>query len=419
MTAPAEQRPEMHPAPAPARGFYAPGFESVARCFAEHLATGQEIGAGFSAYHRGDLAVDLWGGLADRHAQTPWEHDTRVVVFSVTKGLVAMAMHLLADRGKLAWDAPVASYWPGFAGGGKDTITVEQLFNHRGGLPYLDTRLTLEDCTDSSRAGAVLEAMERQEPAWRPGSDQGYHALTYGMYGRELFERITGESLGAFLTRELFEPLGSDARLGTPPELDAKTAKLYAPANATRALRMITRVALAPHSTESSIVRDVLRRDSVSRRAFDNPAAGRRGVLAYDDVAVRRSELAWASATSSADGLARAYLPFAGRGTHRGRRYFRTETLAPIEERRSWSLHDRVLHKPLGWSRGFLKEQRHLFSPNPGSFGHAGMGGALGWCDPTADLALGYVMNAMDWRVRSPRIIALCRALYRSLDGLR
>ena len=80
----------------------------------------------------------------------------------------------------------------------------------------------------------------------------------------------------------------------------------------------------------------------------------------------------------------------------------------------SWSNRDRVLQKPLGWSRGFLKEQRHLFSPNAESFGHAGMGGALGWCDPVEGLTFGYVMNHMDWRVRSPRCLALCRALYQS-----
>ena len=53
-----------------------------------------------------------------------------------------------------------------------------------------------------------------------------------------------------------------------------------------------------------------------------------------------------------------------------------------------------------------------MFSPNPESFGHSGIGGTLGWCDPKAQLAIGYVMNRSDWRVRSPRALALCKALY-------
>jgi CubicO group peptidase (beta-lactamase class C family) len=112
--------------------------------------------------------------------------------------------------------------------------------------------------------------------------------------------------------------------------------------------------------------------------------------------------------------LARVYLPFASGGEHAGRRYVRGVTLEPVYKRQGWSWHDRVLQKPLGWSHGFLKEERHLFSPNPESFGHAGMGGALGWADPVEQMTFGYVMNRMDWRVRSQRCVALCRALYES-----
>ncbi len=109
--------------------------------------------------------------------------------------------------------------------------------------------------------------------------------------------------------------------------------------------------------------------------------------------------------------MARAYLPFAANGDYPDRP-LRAEALAPACKRQSWSNCDEVLHKPVGWSQGFLKEQRHRFSPTAQSYGHAGMGGALGWCDPAANVALGYSMNKMDWRVRSPRALALCRTLY-------
>jgi CubicO group peptidase (beta-lactamase class C family) len=110
--------------------------------------------------------------------------------------------------------------------------------------------------------------------------------------------------------------------------------------------------------------------------------------------------------------VARAYLPFASGGAHGGRRYLRAETLFGAHARQGWSEHDEVLQKPVGWSHGFLKEERHMFSPTPESFGHAGMGGALGWADPVHELAIGYVMNRMDFRIRSPRALALCRTLY-------
>lgn len=399
-------------APAPARGGYAEGYAPLARVFAEQLASGMEIGAGLAIYRRGRLVVDLWGGLADTTSRRPWERDTRIVVFSVTKGFMAMALHLLADRGQLDWDAPVATYWPGFAKAGKGEITVRVLTNHEAGLPYLDVPLTLAQCADPAEAPRITSALEAQALAWTPGEAQGYHALTFGLYARELFERIAGEPVGPFLRRELFEPLGSDVHLGTPASEDAHIATLYPPRTRNRMARMIGAALLQPRSTEARVLGRALGRGSIPRRAFMNPKPGRGGILEYNQPPVRRSALAWASATASADGVARAYLPFAGGGAHGGARYLREETITPVFARQGWAERDLVLQKSLGWSEGFLKEERHLFSPNPESFGHAGLGGTLGWADPVEGVALGYVMNRMDWRVRSPRALALCHALY-------
>ncbi len=399
-------------APYPAKGSYADGYGPVARQFAAHLERGEEVGGAVSVYHRGDRVVDLHGGVADVASHRRWEHDSRIVLFSVTKGFMAMAMTMLADRGQLDWDAPVSEYWPAFSQAGKQAITVRTLLNHRAGLPFLSTKLSLDDCIDASRADRVLGALEAQRPRWEPGETQAYHAITYGLYTRELFERIAEESPGAFLLRELFGPLGCDVRLGTPASEDAKQATLYSPSVPGRLARLVGVSVLAPTSPEANIARDLLRRDSVARRAFANPTVGKHGVTMYNQTKVLRAELAWASATASAEGVARAYLPFANGGKHDGRTYLQPATLAPLYGRQTWSERDEVLMKPLGWSQGFLKEQRHLFCPNPESFGHAGMGGALGWADPVANITFGYVMNRMDWRVRSPRVLGLCRALY-------
>ena len=402
----------MHDAPHPARGTYADGFEPVARLFADQLARGDEIGAGFAVYRRGECVVDLYGGLADVETRRPWEGDTRIVVFSVTKGFAAMAMHLLAERGKLAWDAPVAEYWPGFGRGKKRHVTVRTLLNHRAGLAALDRPVTMADCVEEDRWHVVRDALEVQEPRWEPGEGQGYHAITWGMYARELFARIADESMGTFLRRELFEPLGSDVHLGTPASEDGLIATLYPPRNRDRIGWMIRAIVTAPGSTEARVGRAVLEPSSLPRAAFGNPRLGRRGLLVYNEPPARRAELPWGGATASARGIARAYLPFATSGEHDGRRYVRERVLAPVYARQGWSERDRVLQKALGWSQGFLKEDRGVFGPTPEAFGHAGLGGALGWCDPVHNLAIGYAMNKLDWRVRSPRAMALCDALY-------
>ena len=367
----ADERPSL-PAPSPARGFYAPGFETLAERFAEQLEI--EHGAAVTVFHRGRLVVDLVGGMANVERAEPWRHDTRVVLFSVSKGFAAMALHLLVDRGQLAWDARVADVWPGFSAGGKGSITVGALLSHAAGLPYLDTAVSLEDCTDPGRADVLRAAIERQAPAWAAGTDQGYHSVTFGMYAGELFRQASGEGVGTFARRELFEPLGSDVMLGTPASEDHRMATLYGPPAPLRVAKMLHSTLLQPMSNEARMLRAIVARDSMTRRAFAHP--------------------------------------FAQGGAHDGRRYLGEATLAPAYGRVSWSKRDRVLHKPLGWSHGFLKEERHVFSPTPQSFGHAGLGGALGWCDPVHELTFGYVMNRMDWRVRSPRALGLCHALY-------
>lgn len=405
-------------APFPALGTFEPGFEPVASVFASQLAAGEQVGAGFTVYHRGRCVVDLWGGITDRERKGQWQKDTRVVLFSVTKGLASMALALLADRGRFEWDAPVATYWPGFARGDKAEVTLRQLFNHRAGLPVLDEPFTLEECCDPKAYPRLVDAMERQRPAWKPGEGQGYHGITWGMYAREVFERIAKEPMGVFLARELFGPLGADVSLGTPASFDERMATLYAPTPRER-LRGLGISAYGrvfggndTPGTETRIARSLLARDSLARRAFTNPSSGPRGIEAYGDPSVYRSELPWASATGSAHGVARAYLPFALGGEVAGRRYLQGKSITPIHERQGWSERDAVLQKPLGWSQGFLKEEPQVFSPTRESFGHAGIGGALGWCDPIHQLSIGYAMNRLDWRVRSARTLALCRALY-------
>jgi CubicO group peptidase (beta-lactamase class C family) len=402
------------PAPAPAHGFYAEGFEPVARTFAMHLARGEELGAAFAAYHQGEAVVDLWGGVADPETGLPWRQETSCLVFSVTKGLTAMAMHLLADQGKLDWDAPVAAVWPGFAAAGKERISLRTLMNHRAGVAALDETVRFEDCLRGEGRGRLREALERQRPRWEPGQLQGYHAVTFGMYAREVIERVAGESAGTLLRRELFEPLSAEVWVGTPAGEQGRLATLVPPSVPGRVGRMLWE-ALRGGSPEARLARATLRPGSLALRAFTNPPPGPEGPARYQHADAVGSELLWASATATARGLARAYLPFALGGVVEGRRFFRADSLGPLQERQGFSERDEILQKPLGWSQGFLKEEAGIFSPNPRSFGHAGMGGALGWCDPERGLSWGYVMNRMDWRIRSPRALALCRALHASL----
>src|ERR1700759_1562489 len=105
-------------------GYTAAGFEGVREQFEQNFEAGLEVGAAFTAYHRGEKVVDLWGGVADEAAGRPWAEDTLQLVYSSTKGATAVCANRLAEQGELDIEAPVAKYWPEFADGGKETMPV-------------------------------------------------------------------------------------------------------------------------------------------------------------------------------------------------------------------------------------------------------------------------------------------------------
>ena len=383
-------------------GFAAGRFERVREAFADNFRRG-EIGASLCVWHRGEVVVDLWGGLRDRRDNRLWERDTLTCVFSSTKGVVALALLMLAERGELDYDAPVARYWPELR---QADLTVRTLLNHRAGLIHVAEPLTLDMIErEPERVAAILAT---QAPVWSPGDDQGYHGVSYGLYAGELFRRIAGESIGRFIAREIAGPLGADFHLGLPEDLEPHVATNYPASTSERVFVMIPKL-LFHRGIEGRVYRKAAFGGDTGR-AFANPReVGPLGIANFNSSRVRRLELPWGNGIGNARGLCRIYAAIiAGE-------LVRREAIEALAPRQSWAERDRVLCKPVGWSQGFLKEETRLFSPNPESFGHAGAGGSFGWCDPGRELAIGYAMNKMDHRVRSPRAVRLCHAIYACL----
>jgi CubicO group peptidase (beta-lactamase class C family) len=389
-------------------GSVKPGFESVEAAFRENFERRGEVGASACAWFEGEKVVDLWGGLADRESSRPWDEDTLAITFSATKGLVALCLLMLADRGKLDYDRPVAEYWPEFGVHGKQAISVRDLLNHRAGLAVVDEPLSLEDWCRADRVGPVLA---KQRPTWQPGSDQGYGAISAGAYAAELFRRVAGCSVGRFFAEEVARPLAADAYIGLPAELEPRVATNYPAKFGLRQIHLIPEL-ITGRTVEGRILRAMLDKRSFTRRAFGNPRMGRGGLQRFNDPSVHALEVPWAGGIANARGLAEIYSALAHGGTHREVSLCSAESIDALRERQSWSERDRVMQKPLGFSQGFLKDALHVFAPNGDAFGHPGMGGALGLADPSRKLAFAYVMNQMDIRVRSPRCLALCHALY-------
>ncbi|NUP16408.1 MAG: beta-lactamase family protein [Streptomyces sp.] len=375
-----------------------PRFAAVRTAFETNFRERGELGAAVTVTLDGRTVVDLWGGWADAARGRPWERDTLVNVWSTSKGPTALCAHLLADRGLLDLDAPVAVYWPEFAAAGKEQILVRHLLSHRAGLSGLREPHSLQQLCDWELTTQRLAAME---PWWAPGTQSGYHALTYGFLVGEVVRRVSGMLPGAFLEREVTGPLGIDFAIGLPEKDSGRAAELvHAPAAA---------------SSEQAAVFDQLAPAALA--ALANPLVG---AAQANSPEWRAAEIPAANGHGTARAVAALYGIFAGRGSYDGHRVLSSEAAERVREGQG-SCRDLVLGAGFDGETEvglglWLSGPNGSYGPNPRAFGHDGFGGSCGLADPEAGVSLGYVMNRMGPHIANdPRKMALVDALYSAL----
>jgi CubicO group peptidase (beta-lactamase class C family) len=262
--------------------------------FIRNFSDRHEVGAGCTVYVDGRPVVDLWGGVADRRTGRLFEHDSATVIFSCTKGVMAVCAYLLVQEGRLDLDLPIAHYWPEFAQAGKERITVRHALSHRAGLAYLDTDLTLDDVVAWD---PVIRAIEIQAPHHAPSDGHAYHASTVGWLVGEVVRRITGMSAGTYFRTVLGEPLGLHTWIGLPQEERHRVARMEAPLpdDDSDFAKGFAAFADAPH---------IVRTMSLGK-AFAFPAAA--GEVTFNDPVIQASEIPGAGGISSAASLAKLY----------------------------------------------------------------------------------------------------------------
>ena len=355
-------------------GHCEPHFTAVREQFFANFTKRGDVGAAVCVYLDGVRVVDCWGGHADAARTRPFGPDTIVSVASTTKGMVALCAHMLAERGKLDLDAPVARYWPEFAAAGKQDIPVRWLLSHRAGLPAIRRALPAGALFDWT---AMTAALAETAPWWTPGERHGYHAITYGHLVGEVIRRVDGRSVGAFLRDEVTGPLRADFFIGVPEETDGRAAEVLPP----------------PPPGEPTIW-DTLLADpeSVSGRTFLNPP---RPLGLVNTRAWRAAEIPGSNGHTSARGVARAYAALARGGELDGVRLLARATIEGAIAERSRG-RDAVLTLPTRFATGFmLAMPGGIFNCGPGrrTFGHPGHGGSIGFADPDARVGFGYVTN--------------------------
>ena len=364
-------------------GFADEGYGNVVDAFVANFVERHDLGAGCAAYVDGRLVVDLYGGIADRRTGRSWEANTAAVIFSVSKGIVAICAFLLAQQLRLELDAPVARFWPAFGAGGKEAITVRQAMSHRAGVPCLDVNLTKEDVIAWE---PVIRALEAQHPLFPPNAGHFYHAMTYGWLVGEVIRRITGLSPGAFFRRAIGDELELQTWIGLPESARPEVAWMEAPLpdEVSDAAREAARVFATNRCVERSV--------SLGG-AFSFPADG--DFVTFNDPDIQRAEIPGANGIATPKSLARLY---AACVTDVGG--VRMLTNSSIED----ATHVQSTGPQLSgmpddgarWGTGF-----QLSSPpsqpmlGPRSFGHAGAGGQLAFADPDHGVGFAYLSNQM------------------------
>jgi CubicO group peptidase (beta-lactamase class C family) len=348
-----------------------PRFAPIREMFEANLAAGDDHGAALAVTVDGVTVVDIWGGYRDEGRNQPWAADTLVLIMSVTKGLTGLCGNMCIERGLLDPEAPVARYWPEFAAAGKDAVPVRYLFDHRAGLPDLPG-------FDRNAVGdwdAVCAALAAQPPAWEPGTAHAYHSLTYGWLVGELIRRVTGKRPSQFLRDEVCRPLGVEAWIGAPPEIDDRIADVMPDLGPLR----MDRRAEVPASNGFSNARSLA-------RIFGALACG--GEL--DRVHLLDPATIDAATSDAVTGSWYGGEP------------------AP------------VLAK-IRFARGFeLSSDMTYMGPNPRAFGHSGAGGSMAWADPERRVSFAYTPNLFetDIDLLYRRSNELTRRLFECLDDV-
>ncbi|MEU1799849.1 serine hydrolase domain-containing protein [Streptomyces sp. NPDC019937] len=387
-------QPSVPPAPH-IEGHCDPGFTAVRDAFAANFAEREELGAAVTVQVGGRTVVDLWGGWADAGRERVWERDTMVNVWSTTKGVTALCAHLLADRGLLDFDAPVASYWPEFAAAGKAALPVRYLLSHRAGLAGLRQRHTVADLYDWEKTCARLAATE---PWWEPGTRSGYHAMTYGHLVGEVIRRVTGVLPGEFLRQEITGPLGIDFSIGLPEKEAGRAAELVHPPAAT--------------SSEQAAVFAQL--EPVAIAALANPLVG---AAEANTPQWRAAQIPAANGHGTARAIATLYGVYARHGLAGDHRVLSPGAVERAREGQG-ACRDLILGHglPHDMEAGlgvWLSGPNGSYGPNHRAFGHDG---SCGHADPEAQVSLGYVMNRMGPHIADdPRKKALIDAVYTAL----
>jgi CubicO group peptidase (beta-lactamase class C family) len=376
-------------------GTYAPELRAVVGAFIENFKVEDEVGAACSVVLDGRTVVDIWGGWRDRAMRIPWDAPTTVCMMSVAKGITAICFNMLIDRGLVDPNARVTEYWPEYGQAGKEKTLVRHFLDHTAAVPVLTTNPLWPGAMFDREA--MIKALEEQEPLWEIGTKAAYHVHTQGFLLGEIMRRVTGMTVGPFLRKEVSTPLKAEYYIG----------------GMTAAEQAYVAEVMPNMDAKLFAAKDAAEQTSLRALAFkQNPPEP--WAVTLNKPEWRTVEIASGSGHGNARGVARIYGAL-GSGSLDGVTLMskrQLEAMITEQHHQTEALQDRPYHQALGL---LLNTPEAVYmGPNMRSFGHHGIGGSIGFCDPDAALSFSYACNKMHAvGTNGPRAARLIDALYR------
>ena len=364
-------------------GICDPKFSGVVDQFVQNFEARGEVGASCALTLEGKTVVDLWGGKR-APGGAAWERYTISIVFSSTKGGMALCAHMLADRGQLDLDAPIVKYWPEFGQNGKEAALVTMALDHSVGVPHIRQVPKKGAFYDYNH---MVEIIAKEAPFWVPGTRNGYHGITMSWTVGEIVHRAAKKRMGRFFADEIAKPLDLDFWIGLPEAQEHRVAAMLPAAPTPEAMqsRFFQRAMTDFSSPSHLFMRDFM--------AFEpNTREG------------RAAEIGAGNGVTNGRGLAGLYAPLANGGTLNGVRVVGKETLTRMSRVSMATHEDATLVIPSRFALGYMKtmDNRRLSGTDSAScllseaaFGHVGAGGSIGFADPECRMSFGYSMNQM------------------------
>lgn len=355
------------------------GLGAVLDRFHENFAADGELGASVSVWWRGTEVLREGRGWCERNHRREWTTDTLVPVYSATKGPSSATLLLALDEKGMGVETPVREVWKEFP---VEEASFGDLLSHQCGLA------ALERAADAWDHGAIVEAIEAQEPAWRPGEGHGYHPRTFGVLVDEPVRRLTGMPLGQFWNEQVAAPLSLEFWIGLPEDEFSRVAELH-PGRAKIGNR------------DALFYREFAREGSLTFRAFRSPS-GFRSVREMNDPKAWERGFPAKGGVGTASALAKFYQVAIGAIPGP----FGPAVLKALATPRIQG-DDRVLMQPTCFSAGCQMDpvdeegnkRRRLYGVETGAFGHPGAGGSHAFGDPKNGISFAYTMNQMELSV--------------------